>query len=110
MFNWETIAQPEDFIIEYDKNSNIYRVSYFEDNHFVDGVMFDAYDNPIPQGSLMGWVCPKCGAVMSPFQPCCVKCSRNFEITCGGTGTPPPQMPTTYCALEQNDECNRLRG
>lgn len=30
-----------------------------------------------------GWVCPKCGAVMSPYQNFCIYCSNsNFEITC----------------------------
>lgn len=29
-----------------------------------------------------GWVCPKCGAVMSPYQNFCLACSSsNFEIT-----------------------------
>ena len=27
-------------------------------------------------------ICPKCGAVMSPFERCCIKCTQNsFEIT-----------------------------
>ena len=34
-----------------------------------------------PADGLYGWICPKCGAVMSPFQSYCIKCSGNWEIT-----------------------------
>lgn len=37
---------------------------------------------------LTGWVCPKCGAALSPFVNYCVKCSGNWEITYS-TGSAP---------------------
>ena len=50
--NWETIATVDDsFIIEYDNTRGMYRVSYFEDNHFVDDIIFDEYNKPnCPEG------------------------------------------------------------
>lgn len=37
-----------------------------------------------------GWKCPECGAVMSPWQNCCVNCSgrHNYTITCDQSKTP----------------------
>jgi hypothetical protein len=39
-----------------------------------------------------GWVCPVCGAVMSPYTFSCINCSGTdetyggkFEVTCNGT-------------------------
>jgi hypothetical protein len=50
MTNWEQIAQTEDFVIEYDKERAMYRVSYFQDNHFVDDVIFDEVQRECPTG------------------------------------------------------------
>ena len=36
---------------------------------------------PETLGGLYGWICPKCGAVMSPYQKFCVKCSGSFDLT-----------------------------
>ena len=39
---------------------------------------------------LYGWICPKCGAVMSPYTDCCPNCTkRDFEITCSTSSTSP---------------------
>ena len=39
-----TISYTDDWIVEYDKSRGMYRVSYFQDNHFVDEHWFDAYE------------------------------------------------------------------
>ena len=38
------ISESDDWIVDYDKNRGMYRVSYFQDNHFVDEHWFDAYE------------------------------------------------------------------
>ena len=35
----------------------------------------------LPGGGQYGWICPKCGAVMSPYTAYCIKCSGGFEFT-----------------------------
>ena len=35
------ILENDDWIVEYDAENNRYRVSYFQDNHFVDDVLFE---------------------------------------------------------------------
>ena len=38
------ILENDDWIVEYDLENNKYRVGYFQDYHFVDQVLFDAYN------------------------------------------------------------------
>ena len=37
------IFENDDWIVEYDIHNNQYCVCYFQDYHFVDQVLFDAY-------------------------------------------------------------------
>ena len=39
---WKTIFNSDDWIVDYDRNNKVYRVSYFEDGHFVDECKFTA--------------------------------------------------------------------
>ena len=41
------ILETDDWIVDYCKETNRYRVSYFEDFHFVDDVLFDAYKEEV---------------------------------------------------------------
>ena len=46
-FNWEIIKENENFIVQYDKAKMMYRVSYFEGNHYCDEIVFDAPECPM---------------------------------------------------------------
>lgn len=41
------ILETDDWIVEYDAENNQYRVNYFQNNHFVDGVLFNEFDGCI---------------------------------------------------------------
>ena len=40
-----TISYIDDWVVDYDKSRGMYRVSYFQDNHFVDEIWFDSYED-----------------------------------------------------------------
>ena len=42
------ISESDDWIVDYDRGCGMYRVSYFEDNHFRDEHWFDAYEDREP--------------------------------------------------------------
>lgn len=39
------ISESDDWIVDYDRERGMYRVSYFKDNHFKDEYWFDAYED-----------------------------------------------------------------
>lgn len=57
------ILESDDWFVDYDRERDMYRVSYFEDNHFVDECWFGAYeekevnhkDTPIPVKRFEGY-------------------------------------------------------
>ena len=42
----------------------------------------------LPNGTMMGWICPKCGRALSPYTNEC-PCSIKYDITCESTSTNP---------------------
>ena len=42
------ISESDDWIVDYETDSKTYRVSYFEDGHFVDQCKFGEYDEKEP--------------------------------------------------------------
>ena len=38
------ILEKDEWVVDYDKEKNRYRVSYFEEFHFCDEIWFDAYE------------------------------------------------------------------
>lgn len=38
------ISESNDWFVDYDRERGMYRVSYFQDNHFVDECWFDCYE------------------------------------------------------------------
>ena len=44
MSKWIKIIENDSFIVEFNKATNTYRVSYFEDYHFKDEICFRGYE------------------------------------------------------------------
>ena len=51
-YSWVTLKETDDWIIDYDKNKGRYRISYFEDGHFKDEVIFREYQEDSVSGSI----------------------------------------------------------
>ena len=85
MANWETILETDNFIVDYDKTNAKYRVSYFEDNHFVDDCEFTA---PVVHGEweFVGqddndmpiYKCPMCGRKQFGRSTYCGDCGNRL--------------------------------
>ena len=70
-----------DYHVTIDKNAEFVKLQEQYDKFIKD-------NEPEPASGLMGWICPKCGAVMSPYQDYCVKCSgSNWEFTWNTSNT-----------------------
>ncbi len=52
------ISESDNWIADYDTEYGMYRVSYFEDGHFVDQYRFDAYEEKevTNKTELIGWL------------------------------------------------------
>ena len=44
MSNLIRVSESDDWIVDYDRERGMYRVSYFKDCHFVNEYWFDAYE------------------------------------------------------------------
>lgn len=63
--------------------------------------------SPQPQYN-MGWVCPKCGAVMAPTERSCINCKgfQDWKITwTGNTGSPTFTNPNVSISGDIKNEC-----
>ncbi len=52
------ISESDDWIVDYDRERGMYRVSYFEDYHFKDEYWFDCYEEKevTNKTELIGWL------------------------------------------------------
>ena len=50
--------------------------------------MLNEFETPAQQG----WICPKCGTVWAPWQPCCTICGDNRTTFATGTSVVNPDV------------------
>lgn len=50
MRNWKLIKETDSFVVEYNEKMGMYRVSYMEDCHYVDEIIFDEIKSECPKG------------------------------------------------------------
>ena len=87
-----------DYHVKIDREAELHKLQE-QYNKFIED------NQPEPAGGLLGWVCPKCGAALSPFVNYCVKCSGNWEITFNG-GIDIAHSSARRHTTEYTTECN----
>lgn len=74
---FEPICESENFIVEYNEDMNVYRVSYFEDNHFVDEIHFDGVASCSEDFNIVSKDVPKKVLRERLYQLCgCIACEN----------------------------------
>ena len=83
------ISESDDWIVDYDKERGMYRVSYFKDGHFVDELWFDAYEEKEICNCVMTkntyeyndlWLVCECGYGNMVHSRYCGNCGKKLNV------------------------------